>query len=583
MDRYTVYYSAANNRNDEILLSALSIAINSGKPVDFFVLTMSAIDMSLGYRPFSSKKAKKIERILKETKPDTTFSVIDLQKEYVSAFGTPRREWTGRSPYPLLRLLLLDNKDIKDPYLILDSDVVALGDIGRLFDIDTAGLPFAAAKKGRKFDTGAVMVVPALLKDKDKPEIRPESAPYSEVLLYGSLFGGRSYVYEEGLITRGVPAEKTILKHFSRNGSPRKGLLSPLHSTDTAAVLRKLDDERIRRVYLPYAEIVSNEGERSAKARQKAARDYIIDISHLYKTYGRLKAVDDVSFRVKRGSLFAFLGLNGAGKSTTINIISSILDKDYGKIIIDGKDLDHEKNAIKREIGIVFQTSTLDDELTAYENLSTRAEFYGISGKEKKERIAKIVMMLGLEPLLNRPVKNLSGGQRRRLDIARSMIHEPTLLILDEPTTGLDPKTRQDVWRLIDSIREKTGMTVFLTTHYLEEAEQATDVVIMDHGRIIAQGSPVELKNRYASDYVMVYSPRRKELDALLKGKSSYVPDAGGYRFFVKDPEEALRFVNSHGDLIKDFEIKKGTMDDVFLDVTGINIKESKENGDENV
>ena len=203
-------------------------------------------------------------------------------------------------------------------------------------------------------------------------------------------------------------------------------------------------------------------------------KDCILQIEHLSKSYGDLKAVDDISLKVKKGSLFSFLGMNGAGKSTTINIICSILKKDSGKIYVNGYDLDKDVNKIKEEIGIVFQNSVLDNDLTVYQNLKVRTSFYGFSKKEEKEKINNIVNLLQLNDILDKPINKLSGGQKRRVDIARSMIHNPKLLILDEPTTGLDPKTRLMVWNLINEIRNKTGMNVFLTTHYMEEAEESS-------------------------------------------------------------------------------------------------------------
>ena len=227
-------------------------------------------------------------------------------------------------------------------------------------------------------------------------------------------------------------------------------------------------------------------------------RECILKIEHLTKTYGEKKAVDDISFEVAKGSLFAFLGINGAGKSTTINIICSILGKNSGKIFVEGYDLDENPYEIKRDIGIVFQTSVLDKELTVKQNLEIRTAFYSLTKEESKKNIEDIIELLELRPILGQSVRTLSGGQLRRVDIARAMVHKPKLLILDEPTTGLDPKTRLNVWALIDKIRKETGMTVFLTTHYLEEADKATDVVIMDKGKIIAHGTPVELKNNTA-------------------------------------------------------------------------------------
>lgn len=302
---------------------------------------------------------------------------------------------------------------------------------------------------------------------------------------------------------------------------------------------------------------------------------YALEIENLTKSYGTVKAVSDISFKVVKGSLFAFLGINGAGKSTTINIICSILDKNSGKIIVDGYDLDENSTAIKNEVGIVFQTSVLDKELTVRQNLEIRTSFYGLSKAERKENIDTIIELLNLGPILNQPVKNLSGGQMRRVDIARAMVHRPKLLILDEPTTGLDPKTRLSVWALIDRIRNETGMTVFLTTHYLEEAELATDVVIMDKGKIIAHGTPNELKNKYSSDRIVSYMPKNEEFEnKLIKAEKQFRYDAekGAYFITIADTAEAKRIMADMDEYTTDVEILKGRMDDVFLNVTGRNI-----------
>lgn len=303
--------------------------------------------------------------------------------------------------------------------------------------------------------------------------------------------------------------------------------------------------------------------------------EYALEIEHLTKTYGAVKAVNDISFTVEKGSLFAFLGINGAGKSTTINIICSILGKDSGKIYVNGYDLDGDTMPIKKEIGIVFQSSVLDKELTVKENLEVRTSFYSMSREEKKQTIADIVRLLELEPILSRPVKNLSGGQMRRVDIARAMVHRPKLLILDEPTTGLDPKTRLVVWSLIDRIRNETGMTVFLTTHYLEEAEKATDVVIMDKGNIIAHGTPNELKNLYSNDSLICYREKSEVLEQALAAdqiRYTYDEEHHCYRIVIHGTEEAKQLLRSLGEYLTDIEIVKGTMDDVFLNVTGKNI-----------
>lgn len=302
-------------------------------------------------------------------------------------------------------------------------------------------------------------------------------------------------------------------------------------------------------------------------------KNSILVVRNLVKKYGDLTAVKDISFSVKKQSLFAFLGLNGAGKSTTINIITSILSKDSGKIFLDGYDQDFHSDLVKSEIGIVFQNSVLDPLLSPLENLSIRAGFYGIKGNRWKERLDTLVKMLELQSFLRRPVGKLSGGQRRRVDIARAMVHDPKLLILDEPTTGLDPQTRLAVWDLVNSLREKTGMTVFLTTHYMVEAEKATYAVIMDKGNIIAQGTPLELKNKYSGDYVVVYRKQSEDIDKTFHQQNMkffYNHDAGFYRVLVKDGKEALDFLNRNEGLIQDYEVEKGSMDDVFLNVTGV-------------
>ncbi len=306
-------------------------------------------------------------------------------------------------------------------------------------------------------------------------------------------------------------------------------------------------------------------------------QDLALKIEHLCKSYGDIKAVDDISFEVAKGSLFAFLGVNGAGKSTTINITCSILGKDSGKIYVDGYDLDENPAQIKSEIGIVFQTSVLDKDLTVKQNLDIRTSFYSLSRAEKKKNIADIIELLELGPILNKPVRNLSGGQMRRVDIARAMVHRPKLLILDEPTTGLDPKTRMIVWALIDRIRAETGMTVFLTTHYLEEAELATDVVIMDKGKIIAHGTPNDLKNAYSKDYIISFCKERSpEFERALADKAvqyTFDEEHLAYKIYIRDTAHAKQLIRDFDEYLTDIEILKGTMDDVFLNVTGKNIR----------
>ena len=291
-----------------------------------------------------------------------------------------------------------------------------------------------------------------------------------------------------------------------------------------------------------------------------------IQIYNLYKSYGEVKAVQDLSFCVKKGELFAFLGLNGAGKSTTISIICGQLKKDGGRVEINGKSLDENTEEIKREIGVVFQNSVLDKPLSVYDNLKTRAMLYGIEGEDLDRRLKELDELFSLKEILKRPYGKLSGGQRRRVDIARALLHKPSILILDEPTTGLDPQTRNTVWQVLDGLRKKEGMTVFLTTHYMEEAADADYVVILDSGRIAAEGTPLQLKNEYAGDYISLYNVTEEQVKKLQK---PYEKIRDGWRVSVANTKEATALILANPDVFVDYEIVKGRMDDVFLAVTG--------------
>lgn len=292
----------------------------------------------------------------------------------------------------------------------------------------------------------------------------------------------------------------------------------------------------------------------------------IIKIDHLYKNFGEVKAVQDLSFRVKEGELFAFLGVNGAGKSTTINIMCGQLSKDGGSVEIDGVDLDHNLNHIKSTLGVVFQNSVLDSALSVYDNLQSRAALYGITGIAFKERLSELTKLLELEDLLKRPVGKLSGGQRRRIDIARALINRPRILILDEPTTGLDPQTRKILWNVISDLRKNENMTVFLTTHYMEEAAEADYVVILDNGKISAEGTPLELKNTYTGDFITLYGIDESTVSTL---GVEYEKLRDAYRLSVPNTAKATELILTHPNVFFDYEITKGKMDDVFLNVTG--------------
>lgn len=306
---------------------------------------------------------------------------------------------------------------------------------------------------------------------------------------------------------------------------------------------------------------------------ERKDRQSIIEISHLYKSFKDVKAVVDLSFCVKKGELFAFLGVNGAGKSTTISIICNQLCKDGGSVVIDG--LDVENKSIKKELGVVYQSCVLDKAVTVKDNLESRAALYGIRGEEFRKRLDELDRLLDISSLLKRAVGKLSGGQRRRVDIARALIHRPKILILDEPTTGLDPQTRKTLWRVISDLRESDGLTVLLTTHYMEEAAEADYVVIIDAGEIVAEGTPLQLKNKYTGDYVCLYNVEEEKVKEL---SVDYEKTAVGYRLSLPDTQAATRLIVSRPDLFADYEVIKGKMDDVFLAVTGKQITGGKEN-----
>lgn len=295
----------------------------------------------------------------------------------------------------------------------------------------------------------------------------------------------------------------------------------------------------------------------------------IIEIDHLNKSFGDIRAVNDLSFQVRPGELFAFLGVNGAGKSTTISILCGLLRQDSGAVRVCGAEVDRAGGALSQRLGVVFQSSVLDQALTVRDNLSSRAALYGISGKALKERLNALSEMLDLKPLMNRTVGRLSGGQRRRIDIARALLHSPEILILDEPTTGLDPQTRKMIWDAVRSLREKENLTVFLTTHYMEEAADADYVVILDAGKIAAEGTPLQLKNAYTGDFVTLYHADEAAVRAL-GYPVEVLPDA--LRVAVPDTRAVTELIVQNPALFSDYEVVKGRMDDVFLAATGKNL-----------
>lgn len=293
-----------------------------------------------------------------------------------------------------------------------------------------------------------------------------------------------------------------------------------------------------------------------------------IEIKNLIKTYEDIEAVKDISFTVEKDSFFAFLGPNGAGKSTTINIIATLLEKNSGSVRVMNNELGKDDSLIRRDIGVVFQNSMLDDLLTVKENLEVRGSFYDISKKDVVKRIDEINDLLEINPFINQRYGTLSGGQKRKADMARALLNWPKILILDEPTTGLDPKSRKDIWSLIERLRVEKEITIFLTTHYMEEAIDASKVVIIDEGVIVASGSSEELRLKYSNDRLKII-PKNGLLDILKKDKIEYYLVNDTVNIIIESCFNGLPFVEKYKDHIKEFEILRGNMDDVFLNITG--------------
>ncbi|KFZ26494.1 MAG: Daunorubicin/doxorubicin resistance ATP-binding protein DrrA [Candidatus Izimaplasma bacterium HR2] len=293
-----------------------------------------------------------------------------------------------------------------------------------------------------------------------------------------------------------------------------------------------------------------------------------IEVVNLVKTYGDIEAVKNISFSVEKDSFFAFLGPNGAGKSTTINIIATLLEKNTGTVKVANYELGKDDSSIRRKIGVVFQGSMLDDLLTVKENLEVRGSFYDISKHEVMNRINEINEYLEILPFINQRYGLLSGGQRRKADIARALLNWPEILILDEPTTGLDPKSRKDIWKLIEKLRKEKEITIFLTTHYMEEALDANRVVIIDEGVIVAVGSSEELRLKYSNDRIKVI-PNNGLEEILIKDKVNYYIVNGTINIIINSCFDGLPFIEKYKEYIKEFEILRGNMDDVFLNITG--------------
>lgn len=301
----------------------------------------------------------------------------------------------------------------------------------------------------------------------------------------------------------------------------------------------------------------------------------MIEVKNFTKSYGNFKAVDDISFEVKEGSIFAFLGPNGAGKSTTINTLCTILDKTSGEMILNGHDVAKQKDAVRKDIGIVFQENTLDAKLSVEENLKFHCKFYKIPKNEVAERINFVLDLVDLKDWKKSPVGSLSGGMKRRVEIARGLVHYPKVLFLDEPTAGLDPQTRASVWEYIYKLQKQKNITIFLTTHYMDEAEISSSVAIIDHGKIAAFDTPDNLKKQYANSVLRVKSNQADELGNYLTAQGiQHEIKEGSFTIYLKEAQKALELLARFKNSILDFEVNKGTLNEVFLSVTGKGIRE---------
>lgn len=299
-----------------------------------------------------------------------------------------------------------------------------------------------------------------------------------------------------------------------------------------------------------------------------------IEVLGLKKYYGNIKAVDGVDFYVEPGSLFAFLGPNGAGKSTVIDILCTLSRPQAGQAFINGMEIGREDEKIRSEIGVVFQEGVLDRLLSVRENLMLRGSFYGLKGEELKKRTENALLEADAAEFADRRYGKLSGGQRRRADIARALVNSPKILFLDEPTTGLDPQTRAGIWETVRRLQRENGMTVFLTTHYMEEADSADYVVVLDNGRVKAKGTPNQLKKEYAADCLKLYGDVPHLIDIIKETRLSYSVLADGIKINLENTLSALPLLEKARGAITGFEVAMGDMDDAFMGITGKEIRE---------
>lgn len=294
----------------------------------------------------------------------------------------------------------------------------------------------------------------------------------------------------------------------------------------------------------------------------------IIEVHHLFKSFGDVAAVKDISFYVEEGSLFSFLGTNGAGKSTTISILLTLLKQDAGEVKVNGLTVGKEDEAIRNEIGVVFQQSILDPLLTVKENLEYRARLYKMTKEERLAAINRVASTVDISSIMKRRYGKLSGGQKRRVDIARALLHQPKILLLDEPTTGLDPQNRKQIWNTILQLQRETNMTVFLTTHYIEEAANSNFVVVMKEGEIIAKGTPHQLRSEYSADRLILMAKNPSQLRRQLQtDELPFTEEHSTFLIQLEKTTDAIELLTKYEELIESFEVQKSSLDDVFIQI----------------
>jgi ABC-2 type transport system ATP-binding protein len=317
-------------------------------------------------------------------------------------------------------------------------------------------------------------------------------------------------------------------------------------------------------------------------AKQKSAS--IVQIDGLTKAFGEFTAVDNIAFSIEKGEVFGFLGPNGAGKSTTLSMLATLLSPTSGKAFINGYDIVSQRDNVRESIGMVFQDSSLDEELTAYENMDFHGRLYSVPSIVRAKKILELLKLVELDDRKDSLVKTFSGGMRRRLEIARGLLHEPKVLFLDEPTLGLDPQTRNKLWTYIKDLNKKKGLTIILTTHYMDEADKLCDrIAIIDHGKIIVTGTSSKLKDAIGGDVVTIETNDKGKIESLMKGckwcKSTKIHD-GQITIHVKDAgsrvPEILNMAYKNKIKIDFLAINKPTLEDVFLHYTGKTIREQE-------